>query len=30
LEAALLEGVRSPHWPYDGSVLDRIRQAAGA
>jgi len=26
LEAALLEGVRSPHVPYDASVLDRIRQ----
>ena len=29
LEAALLEGVRSPHHPYDASVLDRIRQNAG-
>jgi putative addiction module CopG family antidote len=28
LEAALLEGVRSPHVPYDASVLDRIRQNA--
>jgi len=25
LEAAVLEGVRSPHVPYDASVLDRIR-----
>ncbi len=24
LEAALLEGVRSPHQPYDGSVLECI------
>lgn len=30
LEAALLEGVRSPHVPYDASVLDRIRQNAKA
>jgi putative addiction module CopG family antidote len=30
LEAALLEGVRSPHATYDASVLDRIRQNAGA
>ncbi len=28
LEAAILEGVRSPHVPYDTSVLDRIRQSA--
>lgn len=28
LEAAILEGVRSPHVPYDGSVLDRVRQNA--
>lgn len=28
LEAALLEGVRSPHVPYDASVLDRVRQNA--
>ena len=28
LEAAILEGVRSPHVPYDASVLDRIRQNA--
>lgn len=28
LEAALLEGVRSPHVPYNVSVLDRIRQNA--
>jgi putative addiction module CopG family antidote len=26
LEAALLEGVRSPHRAYDASVLDQIRQ----
>lgn len=30
LEAALLEGVRSPHVPYDATVLDRIRQNARA
>ena len=30
LEAALLEGVRSPHSPYDAAVLDRIRQGARA
>ena len=30
LEAALLEGVRSPHTPYDASVLERIRQSARA
>ncbi len=30
LEAALLEGVRSPHVPYDAVVLDRIRQNAKA
>lgn len=28
LEAAILEGVRSPHVPYDASVLNRIRQNA--
>ena len=28
LEAAILEGVRSPHVPYDVSVLDRVRQTA--
>ena len=28
LEAALLEGVRSPHVPYDASVLERIRENA--
>ena len=28
LEAAILEGVRSFHVPYDASVLDRIRQNA--
>ena len=30
LEAALLEGVRSPHQPYDASVLERIRKTARA
>ncbi len=30
LEAALLEGVRSPHRPYDTSVLEGIRQTARA
>lgn len=30
LEAAIMEGVRSPHVPYDASVLDRIRQNASA
>ena len=30
LEAALLEGVSSPHVPYDGTVLDRIRRNAKA
>ncbi len=30
LEAALLEGVRSPQQPYDGSVLERIRHTARA
>jgi len=30
LEAAILEGVRSPHRPYDSSVMDRIRQNAGS
>ena len=28
LEAALLEGVSSPHQPYDASVLERIRRNA--
>ena len=28
LEAAILEGVASPHLPYDPSVMDRIRQNA--
>ena len=28
LEAAILEGVRSPHRPYDSGVLDSIRAAA--
>ena len=28
LEAALLEGVRSPHHPYDASVLERVRTSA--
>ncbi|MCP5558032.1 MAG: type II toxin-antitoxin system ParD family antitoxin [Verrucomicrobiaceae bacterium] len=28
LEAALLEGVRSPHRPYDATVLEAIRQSA--
>lgn len=30
LEAAILEGVRSPHQVYDASTLDRIRQSARA
>jgi len=30
LEAAILEGVRSPHQAYDTSTLDRIRQNARA
>lgn len=30
LEAALLEGVRSPHVPYDSTVPDRIRRNAKA
>ena len=30
LEAALLEGARSPHRPYDASVLERVRQGARA
>ena len=30
LEAAILEGVRSPHRPYDSSVMDRNRQNAGS
>lgn len=30
LEAALLEGVRSPHVPYDSAALDRIRRNAKA
>jgi putative addiction module CopG family antidote len=28
LEAAILEGVRSPHQPYDAAVLERVRQGA--
>ena len=28
LEAALLEGVRSPHRPYTSATLDRIRKNA--
>lgn len=28
LEAALLEGVLSPHRPYDASLMDRIRENA--
>lgn len=28
LEAAILEGVASPHQPYDASLLDRIRRNA--
>ncbi len=28
LEAAILEGVRSPHRTYDASVMDSIRQDA--
>ena len=28
LEAALLEGVRSPHRPYGKATLNRIRKAA--
>jgi putative addiction module CopG family antidote len=30
LEAAILEGVTSPHQPYDASVMDRIRESARA
>ena len=30
LEAALLEGVRSPHRPYTKATLDRIRKNAHA
>ncbi len=30
LEAALLEGVRSPHRPYTKATLDRIRKNARA
>ena len=30
LEAAILEGVRSPHQAYDASTMDRIRQNARA
>jgi putative addiction module CopG family antidote len=30
LEAAILEGVASPHQPYDSSVMDRVRQNARA
>ena len=28
LEAALLEGVRGPHRPYDKTTLTRVREAA--
>jgi len=28
LEAAILEGVASPHQPYDAAILDRIRNNA--
>ena len=28
LEAALLEGVRSPHHPSDANVLERVRTSA--
>jgi len=28
LEAAVLEGVRAPHVPYDASVFERVRQNA--
>ncbi len=28
LEAAILEGVASPHQPYDATLMDRIRQNA--
>lgn len=30
LEAALLEGVRSPHQPYGAETLERVRQATQA
>jgi len=30
LEAALLEGVRSPHQPYSRATLERIRSKASA
>jgi len=30
LEAALLEGVRSPHRPYGKATLARVRKAAAA
>lgn len=30
LEAAILEGVTSPHQPYDSSVMDRVRHNARA
>jgi putative addiction module CopG family antidote len=30
LEAAILEGIHSPHQRYDASVMDRIRQNAGS
>ncbi len=30
LEAAILEGIASPHSPYDECVMDRIRQNARA
>lgn len=29
LEAAILEGVTSPHRPYDHSVMERVRRNAG-
>lgn len=28
LEAAILEGVRSPHQPYDTAMLERVRMGA--
>jgi putative addiction module CopG family antidote len=28
LEAAILEGVSSPHQPYDAGVMDRVRHNA--
>ena len=30
LEAAVLEGVRSPHRPYGKDTMDRVRKAARA